>query len=156
VAAATRLRDVIDRQRALHQPDQIGDLLRENVAAVVVAGSDCLCRAHIAAWRAADAEVDAVRKQRFEHHELLGHLERAVVRQHHAAGAEANPLGDAAKARQHHLGAGVRHAAQPVMLGAPVARVAEIVGELREFNGGRDRVRHRVPVDHGRLIEHGK
>jgi hypothetical protein len=79
------LGDVIGRQRTVHQSDQIGDLLRENVAAVVVAGSDCLCGAHIAARRTANAEVDAVWKQRFEHHELLGDLERAVVRQHHAA-----------------------------------------------------------------------
>lgn len=39
------------------------------------------------------------------------------------------------------------------MLGAPVARVAEIIGELREVERGRDRIRDRVAVNDRRLIE---
>jgi len=87
--------------------------------------------ATVAAGRPAHTQVDAAGKHRLEHHELLEHLERAVVGQHHAAGTQPHPSRHAAQAREHHLGAGVAHPVQPVVLGAPVARVAELVGQRR-------------------------
>ena len=77
---------VILGQIALEIADEIGDLVRvvfdrerarskrERVRHVLAA-----------AGRAADPEVDPPRVERFEHPEHLGNLERAVVREHHAA-----------------------------------------------------------------------
>ena len=51
--------------------------------------------AAVGARRAAEPEIDAARRQRIEHAELLGDLERRIVRQHHAGAADA----DARRAR---------------------------------------------------------
>ena len=61
----------------------------------VVVGAHVLAMAErqrgqrVGAGGAADAEVDAAGMQRFEHLEALGDHQRRVVRQHHAAGADA-------------------------------------------------------------------
>ena len=49
----------------------------------------------IGAGRAAEAEIDAAGKQRLQHLEALGHHQRRVVGQHHAAGADADVRGRA-------------------------------------------------------------
>ena len=74
--------------------------------------------AHIAARRAAHAEIDAPRRERLQHAELFGHLERAVVRQHHAGAADADaprappppPSGSRARCRRWSAGRGARSA----------------------------------------------
>ena len=44
----------------------------------------------IGAGRAAEAEIDAAGKQRLQHLEALGHHQRRVIGQHHAAGTDAH------------------------------------------------------------------
>ena len=47
--------------------------------------------AHVAAGGTSDTEIDTTGRERFEHPELLGHFQRAVVRQHDAGTADADP-----------------------------------------------------------------
>jgi hypothetical protein len=70
--------------------------------------------AHVAAGRAADAQVDAARRQRVQHAELLGHLEGRVVRQHHPGAADA----DACRVRAA-MAASRISGAVPTMVGRP-------------------------------------
>ncbi len=47
-------------------------------------------RRTIGARRTAETEIDPAGKQRLQHLEALGHHQRRMVRQHHAAGADAD------------------------------------------------------------------
>ena len=88
---------------------QLDDVLRERVGAARVAAQ----RAHrqlVGARRAAEAEVDAAGVERLERAELLGDHERRVVRQHDAAGADADRLGAAGDVRDHDGGRRARDA----------------------------------------------
>ena len=70
-------------------------------------------------------------RERLQHAELLGHLQRAVVRQHHAGAADA----DARRARgdrgHQHLGRAADDGRQAVVLADPEALVAEALAMLR-------------------------
>ncbi len=79
------------------------------LAVSAISSSSCCRKSSGADWRrsrcsanatigdgsgcAADAEVDAARKERAQHAEIFGDFERAVVRQHHAAAADLDSLG---------------------------------------------------------------
>ena len=103
----------------------------------------------VGAGRAADPEVDAARVQRLEHPELLGDHERLVVRQHHAARADAERGGRARQVGDQHRRRRAGDAGHVVVLGNPVAQVAEpldVAGEvdrvaqrLADGRSGRDR-----------------
>ena len=85
---------VVVRQAVLEQSEQLGELGGEVVggglAAVALQREG---RHRVGARRAADGEVDAVGEEAGEDAEALGHLQRAVVREHHAAAAHADALG---------------------------------------------------------------
>jgi hypothetical protein len=77
---------VLAGDRVLEIADQIGDLVgemldAERARAMRQGGRGQL----VAAWRTADAEIDAAGIERLQHAELLGDLERAVMAQHHPA-----------------------------------------------------------------------
>ena len=107
-----------------------------------------------AAGRAADAEVDAAGIERFQHAEGLGDAKRAVV------GSSTPPVPDAqalrlrAQARQQHFGAGIGERGDGMVLGEPVAVIAELVGAPRERERLLDRPPRAEAADHRRLIEH--
>ena len=107
------------------------------------AAADRLRGARVAAGRAADAEVDAPGIERFQHAEALRGAERAVVGEQHAAGADADAPRLGAEARQQHLGAGIGERGDGVVLGEPVAVIAELVGAARERERLLDRARAR-------------
>ena len=69
-----------------------------------------------------------------QHAELLGHLERAVVGQHHAAAAHADPGGGRRDGLDQHLGRRAGQRGRAVMLGHPVAVIAELVGQPAEVD----------------------
>ena len=101
------------------------------------------------------AEVDPAREQPGQQAEALGDLERRVVREHHAAAADADPLGG----RRHRAGQHLRRRTgqrEAVVLGEPVAVIAEAVGELREVERVAQRVRPRRALRHRRLVEDAK
>ena len=89
--------------------------------------------AAITAGRTANAKVDAAGMKRLQHTEGLGDFEWAVVAEHDAAGADADAFGASGDFGDQDLGRGGREAAGAVMFGEPVAFVAELVGEFREF-----------------------
>src|SRR5207245_5305503 len=107
------------------------NLLREVVGAPVVA--ERARRQLIAPGRAPDAEIDPTGKERLEHAEALGDLERAVVLEHDAAGADADPRGARGDLADQHLGARARQPRCRVVLGEPVAMEAEPIAELGEL-----------------------
>jgi hypothetical protein len=102
----------------------------------------------VGAGGAADPEVDPPREEAGEDAEVLRHLERAVVRQHHPAGAEPHLLGGGADPGDQDLGRGAGDEAAAVVLGQPVAVVPE---PLRQF-GEVDRVVQ--GPGRGRTLEH--
>ena len=86
----------------------------------------------VGARRAAHAQVDATGRDAFEHAELLGDLERRIVRQHHAGAADANAGRGRGDRRHQHFRCGADDAAAVVMFGHPVAVVAERVAQARQ------------------------
>ena len=80
--------------RAVEEREEVAQLLGELVGAERRGRPAQRGRGdRIGAGRASEAEVDAPGMQRFEHAELLGHDERRVVGEHHAARADADRLG---------------------------------------------------------------
>ena len=143
-------------------PDlQVAHLRRKVLRRVLRVRVQGECGAHVAARRTADAEVDAAGRDRIEHAELLGHLERAVVRQHDAGAADADARGGRRDRRHHDLGRGADDGGEAVVLADPEAVIAERLAVRRQRDrvadggvlaaaGGRDRL-----VEHGELHCHG-
>ena len=85
---------VLGRQRAAGDPGlQIAHVGGELRRAFVGHRVERERGAAVGARRAAQAEVDAPRRNGVEHAELLGHLERRVVRQHHPGAAHPDAFG---------------------------------------------------------------
>src|SRR5215204_4869003 len=127
--------------------DQLLQALEEIVAAArLLQTSEREGGELVGAGRAPEAEVDPAREQRLERLEALGDDERRVVRQHHAAGADADALRRRRDLADHDLGRRVRDRWQVVVLGEPVAGVAErvgVAGEIEAVAQGRARRRAR-------------
>ena len=83
-----RSRDLVGEARDLALRPRVGD---SGPAGASAPRRRASAVRRVASGRAADAEVDAPRVERLEHPELLGHLERAVVGEHDAARAHADP-----------------------------------------------------------------
>ncbi len=90
------------------------------------------------AGRPPDAEVDPAWIERLEDAELLGHLERAVVRQHHAARADADRRRARRQVRDEDLGSASGEPGRRMVLRHPVAAVAEPLGELNQLHAVRE------------------
>ncbi len=88
----------------------------------------------IGARRAAEAEIDPAGKQRLQHLEALRHHQRRMVGQHHAAGADPDAAGHRGDLPDHQVGRRARHRGQVVMLGQPVADVAQRVRMARQID----------------------
>ena len=91
-------------------------------------------RGAVGAGRAAEAEVDAAGKQRLQHLEALGDHQRRMVGQHHAAGADADVFRHRGDLPDHQIGRGARDRCQVVMLGEPVADIAEPIDMARQID----------------------
>ena len=148
---------VIRRQVVLEQREQLGELLgkvvRRGLTAIALQREH---RVRVGSGRAADAEVDAAGMQRREHAEDLGHLERAVVRQHHAAAADADARRRGGDLRDQDLRRRAREHRRAVMLRDPVALVAERLGVAREIDRVAQRVGARRPLRDRRLVENAQ
>ena len=81
--------------------------------------------APVGAGGAAEAEVDAAGGDGFEHAELLGDLQAGIVRQHDAGAADADAVGGGGDGADEDFGGGAGLAVGVVVLGDPVAGVAE-------------------------------
>ena len=72
---------------------QLDDIARELVGVGVEVAAQRVGGRLIGARRPAEAEIDAARIERFERPELLGDLQRRVIGQHDAAGADPDRRG---------------------------------------------------------------
>jgi hypothetical protein len=102
--------------------------------AAIEPGAQCVGRGAIGAGRAAQSEIDAAGKQRFQHFEALGHHQRRMVGQHHAAGADPDAAGHRGDLADHDVGRRARHRGEIVMFGEPVTEVAQPVGVARQID----------------------
>jgi hypothetical protein len=127
--------------------DQLPDLLGETVRVGKLAAADGLRGARIPARRATDAEVDAARVQRLQHAEGLGGTEGAVVGQEHAAAADADASRLGAESCEEHFGTRVGERGDRVVLGQPIAVIAELVGAAGERQRFLDRAARAEAVD---------
>jgi len=109
-----------------------------------------------AAGGAAEAEVDAVGVEGVERAEGFGDLEGAVVREHDAAGADADTGGLSADAGEEDLRGGAGEQAHGVVLGHPEAREAECFDVFREGDGVLDGLGGGEAGGDGGLIEYGE
>ena len=89
-------------------------------------------RQRVRAGRAAQTQIDASGKKRCQRAELLGDDQRRVIRQHDAAGADANGFGAAGDVCDDDGRGGAGDARHVVVLGEPVTVVAPSLGVLRE------------------------
>ena len=135
---------------------QVAHLLGERVGGRMRVRVQRARGAHVAAGRAADAEVDAPRRERLQHAELLGHLQCAVVRQHHAGAADADARGARRDRGHQHLGGAADDGRQPVVLADPEARVAQALAMLRQVERVADRGAFGAAGDGNGLVEHGE
>ena len=145
---------VVRRQPVLQVGQQLGQLARKVVRHPLAAVALERVGGHrIGARRAAQRQVDPLGVQARQHAEALGHLERAVVGQHHAAAAHPDPLGGGRDRADQHLGARPRQHGPAVVLGHPVAVVAQPVGQPRQLDGLVERRGACRPLRDGRLVE---
>jgi hypothetical protein len=78
------------------------------------------------------------------------------VRQHHAAAADPEARGDRRDLADHDFRAGAGQAGGAVVLGDPVAVVAEAVGQAGEVQGVAQGVAAGGALRHRRLVEHAQ
>ena len=118
--------------------------------------AECPGGVGVSAGRAADAEVDAAGIEGFERAELLGDLERGVVGEHDAAGADADRGGVVGDIGDENGGGGGGDAGDVVVLGEPVAGVAEAFGVLGEVAGVLEGVGGGGTCENGGEVEEGE
>ena len=91
-------------------------------------------RGAVRAWRPAQTQIDPAGKQRLQHLEALGHDQRRMVREHHAAGADPDTARDRGDLPNHEVRRRARDRGEVVMFGQPVADIAKAVGMAREID----------------------
>ena len=136
---------------------QFGQLLREVVGRGLVAiALQGEAGGAVGPRRPADAEVDAVAEKSAEHGEVFGDLQRAVVRQHDAAAAEADGGRRRADHAEQHFGRRAGEAGRAVVLGDPVAGVTGGFGEFCQVDAVPQRLCPAAALRDGRLVEHAQ
>jgi len=103
--------------------------------------------------RAAEAEIDAARKQRLQRPELLGDHHRRMVGQHDAARADTNARCRLPDVREHDRCRRARDPRHAVMLGHPIAVIAESLGVAGEIGGVGERPGDRAGIGDGHEVE---
>ncbi len=145
------------RETAALEQQQFLEAFEEIVAlARILPGAQRVGGDLIGARRAAEPEIDAPGKQRLQHLEALGDHQRRMVRQHHAARADAHMRRYRRDLPDHDFGRGTGDVRQIVVLGDPIALVAEPVGEPRQIERIAQRHRPGRGRGDGRQIEDGK
>jgi hypothetical protein len=143
----------VGQGRARGPRDHVAHVGGELGRALVGERIECESGAPIGARRAAQAQVDAARRQGLQHEELLGHMQGRIVRQHHPGAADADAQGDAGDGREQDLRRRAGDAGVVVVLGDPEAVVAQRVAQPRQRNGVADRLPVRPIRDGDRLVE---
>ena len=145
---------MVARHPAIDQREELGELVDEVVGRGVAPVA--LKRDHrhrVGAGGAAEAELDPLGVQPGERAEHLGHLQRAVVRQHHAAAAHANRLRGRRDRADEHLRRRACQRRRGVVLRQPVALVAERLRVAGEVDGVRERLSARGALGDRGLVQ---
>ena len=135
---------------------QFHDILRKIIAGAVQRPPHRPRGDLIGTRRATQPQIDPARMQRRERAELLGDQQRSVIRQHDAAGADADAARAGRDMRQRDRGRGTGDARQVVMLGHPVAAIAQRLDMAREVERIAQRLAGVAAFDNGGEIENGK
>jgi len=121
------------RKAAGFQQHQFVEAFEEIILfANALAAAQRVRRCRVGARRAAQPEVDAPGKKRLKHLEPLGHHQGRVVRQHHAAGADAQVFRHRRNLADHDIWGRTGDGREIMMFGDPVAPVAQAVGMSRK------------------------
>ena len=113
-----------------HQLDHIARELRfvrRKVAAQRIS------RRLVAPRRPPEPQIDPPREQGFQCSELFGDHQRRMIGQHHPARADPDGRGSRPDERQRDRGRGARDPRHRMMLGHPVARIAQRLAVLRKL-----------------------
>ena len=114
-------------------------------------------RRHVVAPRgAAHAQVDAAGVQGLQHPEIFRHLQGAVVGEHHTAAAHADGAGVGGHLAHQHFRAGAGKVGQVVVLGQPVAVVAQSFHGHRQPDGFPQGITRGAPGSDGRLVHNAE
>ena len=148
--------DALIRRRGREPLHQLHHVLREGVDVALQRAAQRPRRRLIRAGRAAQAQVDAARMQGVQRAELLGDDQGRVVRQHDAAGPDADGL----RRRRHRAdddrGRSAGDARHVVVLGQPEAFVAEALGLAGQIESVGQRLRDIGALGHRGEVENGK
>ncbi len=132
-------------------------LTREGVDAPALRPGLQRLRGHLVGpRRASEAEVDAAGREHLQHAELLGDLERRIMGEHHPARADADVARLARHLSDEDLRAGAREGIAVVVLGQPVAVIAQRIARLGERDGLGDGVGGVAVLADRRLVEDGE
>ncbi|MCY1512457.1 hypothetical protein D9M68_469180 [compost metagenome] len=149
--------DALLRAARAEEHFQFGDLLRKVLAFAQQAVA--AQRAHgrlVGAGSAAETEIDAVRIEGGEGAEVFRHHQRRMVRQHDAAGTDADAPGLAGDVADQQRGGRTGDAFHVVVLGQPVAGEAETLDVARGLHGVVQRLGGGSGIAHRHQVEHGK
>ncbi len=128
-------------QAVVEVGQQLGELLGEVVGGGLAAVAlERERRQRVGAGGASQSQVDPAREQPGQHREGLGHLERAVVGEHDSAAADPDAAGGRRDRPDQRLGAGAGQHRATVVLGHPVAVIAERVGQPGQVDRAPQRV----------------
>ena len=113
------------------------------------------CRDAVGSRGAADPEVDAAGVEGLEHPELLGDHQRGMVREHHPTRSDPDRLRLGRERRRQHGRRGARDPGHVVVLGDPMAVIAEPFGCLRQLDRVGEGVGRGRALADDRQVEHG-
>ncbi len=136
--------------------EELDHVLREAVDVAGERAAERPRRRHVGAGGAAEAEVDAPGMEGGERAEGFRHHQRRVVGEHDAAGADADRRRAGGDMGDHHRGRGAGDAGHVVMLGEPVAAIAETLRMAGEVEGVAERRAGVTALGDGREVEDGE
>ncbi len=113
--------NALPRRSGLEVALQLLNVLRELLGTGRDIASQGARSQHVGPGRSAEAEIDAPRIQRRQRTELFGDDQRRVIRQHDAAGTDADGPGAAGHVADDQRGRGAGDPRHVVVLGQPVA-----------------------------------
>ena len=144
------------RMGAAEVGEEVAELGRELVAGLSGVATQGRRRHAVGAGCPAEAEVDAARVERLEGAELFGDGERGVVGEHHTAGADPQGGRGVGQVGDQDRRGGAGDAGHVVVLGHPVAGVAESLDVLRQLDRVGERLGGSGARGHGCQIEDGQ
>ena len=136
--------------------DEVAHVAREHVSGGAGIRVQRIGRQPVRAGCPPEPKVDPPRRDRLQHAELLGHLQRRIMRQHHPRAADPDTLGGGGDGGDQDLGRRAGLAVGIMVLGHPIAVIAECLGMPRKFQAFLDRGTRRSAGDDRGLIEDGE